>query len=143
MEDALDQLGVSLIPKEKIEDQHKHQQKYIRNSKNFNNTKLENYISLVKQNQLNESRCNSSQGFGIQGVTRNQFNNTNNHNYNSIKKYEQYQSTWSARLLASQRARSQLDDNIHNPATFRALRNCTGTDITLMERGDTIESEKV
>ena len=60
MEDALDQLGVSLIPKEKLEDQHKHQQKYIRNSKNFNNTKLENYISLVKQNQLNESRCNSS-----------------------------------------------------------------------------------
>ena len=55
-----EQIGISLIPKEKIEEQLKHQTKYIRNSKNFNNTKLENYISYVKQQTINESRCNSS-----------------------------------------------------------------------------------
>ena len=35
-----------------------------------------------------------------------------------------------------------MDSKIHNPKTFRALKNCSGADITLIERGDTIESEK-
>ena len=36
-----------------------------------------------------------------------------------------------------------MDSKIHNPKTFRALKNCSGADITLIERGDTIESEKI
>ena len=43
-----EQIGITLIPKEKIADHNLHQQKYYRNSKNFNNSKLDLYINFVK-----------------------------------------------------------------------------------------------
>ena len=36
-----------------------------------------------------------------------------------------------------------MNDKENNPRTFRALRDCSSSDITLIERGDTFDAEKV
>ena len=46
-------------------------------------------------------------------------------------------------MRTTQLARSQLDKKVVNPRILRALRKCCEADITLIERGDTIESERL